>query len=108
MYSGSAQSDTYASISLLVCCYCNLLVCTCDCIGSIFPCSLQMKDVTLQLMFFDGEEAFKEWTATDSTYGSRHLASLLGTRPHITDADKSELHMMVRALRHVYSVHRDN
>ena len=25
-------------------------------------------------MFFDGEEAFKEWTATDSIYGSTHLA----------------------------------
>jgi glutaminyl-peptide cyclotransferase len=29
---------------------------------------------TLELIFFDGEEAFKEWTATDSIYGSRHLA----------------------------------
>ncbi|PAA94373.1 hypothetical protein BOX15_Mlig018737g2, partial [Macrostomum lignano] len=28
----------------------------------------------LQLVFFDGEEAFKEWTRTDSLYGSRHLA----------------------------------
>jgi glutaminyl-peptide cyclotransferase len=27
------------------------------------------------LVFFDGEEAFKKWTDTDSTYGSRHLAS---------------------------------
>src|SRR6201994_2075000 len=26
------------------------------------------------LVFFDGEEAFKEWTDTDSDYGSRHLA----------------------------------
>jgi glutaminyl-peptide cyclotransferase len=26
------------------------------------------------LIFFDGEEAFGEWTATDSVYGSRHLA----------------------------------
>ena len=30
--------------------------------------------MTLQFLFFDGEEAFKEWTATDSIYGSRHLA----------------------------------
>ncbi|TPX34666.1 hypothetical protein SmJEL517_g02704 [Synchytrium microbalum] len=29
---------------------------------------------TLQLIFFDGEEAFKEWSATDSLYGARHLA----------------------------------
>ncbi len=26
------------------------------------------------LVWLDGEEAFKEWTATDSLYGSRHLA----------------------------------
>ena len=26
------------------------------------------------LVFFDGEEAFHEWTDTDSVYGSRHLA----------------------------------
>lgn len=30
----------------------------------------------LQLIFFDGEEAFNYWTSTDSLYGSRHLASL--------------------------------
>ncbi|OMH79750.1 Glutaminyl-peptide cyclotransferase [Zancudomyces culisetae] len=31
-------------------------------------------DTTLQLVFFDGEEAFKDWTSTDSLYGARHLA----------------------------------
>ncbi|KIY50783.1 hypothetical protein FISHEDRAFT_37909 [Fistulina hepatica ATCC 64428] len=31
-------------------------------------------DTTLQLVFFDGEEAFVEWTDTDSVYGARHLA----------------------------------
>uniref|UniRef100_A0A915HSP6 glutaminyl-peptide cyclotransferase n=1 Tax=Romanomermis culicivorax TaxID=13658 RepID=A0A915HSP6_ROMCU len=31
-------------------------------------------DVTLQLIFFDGEEAFGEWSSTDSLYGSRWLA----------------------------------
>lgn len=28
-------------------------------------------EVTLQLVFFDGEEAFKMWTADDSIYGAR-------------------------------------
>jgi glutaminyl-peptide cyclotransferase len=28
-------------------------------------------DMTLQLIFFDGEEAFVEWTDTDSIYGAR-------------------------------------
>lgn len=27
-----------------------------------------------QLIFFDGEEAFKSWNEVDSLYGSRHLA----------------------------------
>jgi len=28
----------------------------------------------IYLVFFDGEEAVRDWTATDSVYGSRHLA----------------------------------
>ena len=28
-------------------------------------------DTTLQLIFFDGEEAFVRWTDTDSIYGAR-------------------------------------
>lgn len=31
---------------------------------------------TLQIVLFDGEEAYKDWSDTDSTYGSRHLAEL--------------------------------
>lgn len=31
-------------------------------------------DVSLAFLFFDGEEAFKTWSATDSIYGARHLA----------------------------------
>ena len=34
-------------------------------------------DVTVQMMFFDGEEAYNQWTETDSLYGSRHLAQKL-------------------------------
>jgi glutaminyl-peptide cyclotransferase len=30
---------------------------------------------TLQLIFFDGEEAVRQWTSTDSIYGARHLAT---------------------------------
>jgi glutaminyl-peptide cyclotransferase len=29
----------------------------------------------LTIVFFDGEEAFKDWTETDSLYGSKHLAA---------------------------------
>ncbi|RDB21429.1 Glutaminyl-peptide cyclotransferase [Hypsizygus marmoreus] len=34
---------------------------------------------TLQLVFFDGEEAFEAWSATDSIYGARHLAEKWAT-----------------------------
>jgi glutaminyl-peptide cyclotransferase len=30
-----------------------------------------LADTTLQLVFFDGEEALKRWTDADSLYGSR-------------------------------------
>lgn len=33
-------------------------------------------ETTLQLVFFDGEEAFKEWTDTDSVYGARYVVPL--------------------------------
>lgn len=36
-------------------------------------------DTTLQLIFFDGEEAFKEWTNTDSIYGARWVFCII---PH--------------------------
>src|SRR5436305_3628791 len=32
----------------------------------------------IELLFFDGEEAFENFTATDGLYGSRHFASQLG------------------------------
>jgi len=34
----------------------------------------QKPELTLQFIFFDGEEAFVRWTSTDSIYGSRALA----------------------------------
>ena len=44
--------------------------------------NLQNKPLTLQFLFFDGEEAFKRWTATDSIYGSRHLANIWKNTPY--------------------------
>lgn len=35
---------------------------------------LEGRNIGLMVIFFDGEEAFKQWTATDSIYGSRNLA----------------------------------
>lgn len=33
--------------------------------------------LTVWIAFFDGEEAFREWSATDGTYGSRQMAAKL-------------------------------
>ncbi|KAF3701396.1 Glutaminyl-peptide cyclotransferase [Channa argus] len=50
-------------------------------------------DLTLQLIFFDGEEAFFQWTSTDSLYGSRHLAKKMESTPHPAGAtDTNQLH----------------
>ncbi|NWS64626.1 QPCTL protein, partial [Chunga burmeisteri] len=38
-------------------------------------------EVTLQLLFLDGEEAFGDWSVTDSLYGARHLAARMATTP---------------------------
>lgn len=41
-------------------------------------------DLSLMLIFFDGEEAFRKWSATDSLYGSRHLATKWTTMPYVS------------------------
>lgn len=53
-------------------------------------------DLSLQLIFFDGEEAFLHWSPHDSLYGSRHLASKMASTPHPPGArDTNQLHGMV-------------
>ncbi|KAJ7988976.1 hypothetical protein DPEC_G00314770 [Dallia pectoralis] len=49
--------------------------------------------LSLQLIFFDGEEALFQWTSTDSLYGSRHLAQKMENTAHPPGAkDTNELH----------------
>ncbi|XP_029426889.1 glutaminyl-peptide cyclotransferase-like protein [Rhinatrema bivittatum] len=43
----------------------------------------QQSAMTLQLLFLDGEEAFKEWSDTDSLFGSRHLAEHMEKTKHL-------------------------
>ena len=38
----------------------------------------QLDGYSVWLVFFDGEEAFQQWSQSDSTYGSRHLAAKWG------------------------------
>lgn len=50
-------------------------------------------DLTLQLLFFDGEEALFQWSPSDSLYGSRHLAQKMATTPHPAGAtNTNQLH----------------
>ncbi|KAK3505634.1 hypothetical protein QTP70_021029 [Hemibagrus guttatus] len=50
-----------------------------------------MAQVTLQLDFFDGAEAFEEWTSSDSLYGSRHLAEHMSRTPHPSGSEHTNL-----------------
>ncbi|XP_039544230.1 glutaminyl-peptide cyclotransferase isoform X2 [Pimephales promelas] len=50
-----------------------------------------MPRVTLQLVFFDGGEAFEEWSQTDSLYGSRHLADYMSRTPHPPGSQQTTL-----------------
>ena len=57
-------------------------------------------DLTLQFIFFDGEEAFKQWSATDSLYGSRHLANKWANSGYVhngvqgTELDRIDVFML--------------
>jgi glutaminyl-peptide cyclotransferase len=48
-------------------------------------------ETTLQLVFFDGEEAFKDWTHTDSVYGARYL----------NHTNVVNMQLKIRVLRHL-------
>jgi len=57
----------------------------------------KLKGTSLQLIFFDGEEAFVDWTETDSLYGARHLAKQMEkTSVKTGDRTLSQLEIMVR------------
>nr|CAD7429433.1 unnamed protein product [Timema monikensis] len=49
---------------------------------NVFNSAKNKSNISLQFIFFDGEEAFKEWSDTDSLYGARHLAQLWGNEPY--------------------------
>lgn len=44
-------------------------------------------ELSLQLVFFDGEEAFISWSSSDSLYGSRHLAATWANTPFTVRSD---------------------
>lgn len=62
-----------------------------------------MAQVTLQLVFFDGAEAFEEWSTSDSMYGSRHLAEHMSHVPHPPGSEQTNLlHAVVRVCGWVF------
>ncbi|KAK7104861.1 glutaminyl-peptide cyclotransferase-like [Littorina saxatilis] len=61
---------------------CSLLMDTALRLYTLFQANKQTtSDLTLQFIFFDGEEAFVRWSRTDSLYGSRHLAEKWANTP---------------------------
>jgi len=48
---------------------------------------LHRSEISLMLVFFDGEEAFENWSNKDSLYGSRHLAELWEKRGFLNSID---------------------
>jgi len=48
----------------------------------------QNPELTLQLVFLDGEEAFVDWTDKDSIYGARHLAQKWASTPFPTSTSE--------------------
>ena len=60
----------------------------------------QAKDVSLQVIFFDGEEAFENWSDTDSLYGARHLANKMDDNRNMVEREikVSDLDRMVSLL----------
>ncbi|KAI1229596.1 hypothetical protein IHE44_0011787, partial [Lamprotornis superbus] len=57
--------------------------------------SPQDPPVTLQLLFLDGEEAFGDWSATDSLYGARHLAAKMAARGHPAGSEVTAMSLLV-------------
>uniref|UniRef100_A0A8C4N517 glutaminyl-peptide cyclotransferase n=1 Tax=Eptatretus burgeri TaxID=7764 RepID=A0A8C4N517_EPTBU len=53
--------------------------------------SIESSDLTLQLIFFDGEESFREWSEKDSLYGSRHLSKQMALKKHPINATDTTL-----------------
>lgn len=78
---------------------CGILMNIAETLDSILKDSAynyRQKDKTLQMIFFDGEEAFERWSDTDSIYGARHLAQTWETTmvPHPTKVLSNKLDQM--------------
>ena len=71
----------------------------CTVYNVIYFCFVKQSDVTLQMVFFDGEEAFVNWTRTDSLYGSRHLAEKWSNTLHPKGSSTTMIDTIVSMFR---------
>ncbi|CAF0806874.1 unnamed protein product [Adineta ricciae] len=60
---------------------------------------------SLQLIFFDGEEAVRDWTSTDSIYGSKHLAKKMYNtnvegQPNLNQIDAIDMFVLLDLIGH--------
>lgn len=53
---------------------CAMLINLAHVMSTYFKQVKTKSDVSIKIVFFDGEEAFETWSAKDSIYGARHLA----------------------------------
>lgn len=67
--------------------------------------SIKDQDISLMLIFFDGEEAFQTWGPKDSIYGARHLAKMwhnkrssLSQDLNISELDKMDMLVLLDLL----------
>lgn len=65
------------------------------------------QDLSLKLIFFDGEEAFVNWGPNDSIYGAKHLAEIyhnslrsISTGETVSDLDKMDLFVLLDLIGH--------
>lgn len=64
--------------------------------------------ISLKLIFFDGEEAFREWGPNDSIYGAKHLAKVYHNNRHstkttgeiVSDLDKIDVLILLDLIGH--------
>jgi glutaminyl-peptide cyclotransferase len=53
---------------------CGILMNIAETLNDLLSTNYYNEEKTVQMIFFDGEEAFQQWSPTDSIYGARHLA----------------------------------
>lgn len=53
---------------------CGILMNIAETLNDLLSTNYYNGEKTVQMIFFDGEEAFQQWSPTDSIYGARHLA----------------------------------